>query len=76
MTTEERLQIRNPPMIDVRVRPGHSPQLRVGTEGAEHVLVDLDLQIDANRTIRSNDDVRTHPNRCRHVTTGVSDPAI
>lgn len=73
---EERRQIRDAAVIDVRVGTAQPPDLRIDGEVALHVLVHENLQVRAGVAIRANDHVRTHAALERHVAAGIGDAPI
>ena len=56
-------------MVDVGVRSGVTPQVRIRPEGPRHVLMDQELKVYTGLAIGSNDDVRTNALLDRHVAT-------
>jgi hypothetical protein len=73
---EEGLQGRDTSMVDVRIWASHAPRLRVGTKGLEHVLVHLYLQVNPDRAVGPDDDVRANANRGGYVAARVGYPPI
>lgn len=76
MPPEEDLEVRNPTVIDVRVRPPQAPDFRVARPVPLHVAMHERLQIGAEAPIRSNDDVGANAAVERNVAAGVIDPPI
>ena len=69
---EELHEIGHPAMIDVRVRTGQSPQTWIPAECADHIFVNVALQIDPDHAIRADHNIRTHPSADRKIASRIS----
>ena len=67
MPFEEGLEVRDAAVVDVFVRRGEVPVLRVGGKGSFHVLVDELLQIPAEGAVAADDLIRADAGIGRHV---------
>ena len=54
-------------MIDVGIRPLESPNPRIFTEIALHILVNFLLEVNANGAVTADDHVRAHAGISRYV---------
>ena len=63
-------------MIDVRIRFGESPFLRVEREGRCHIFVNFLLQIDTRRAKRANDDIAARSSFRGNVAIGIRDVEV
>ncbi len=70
---EEGLQVRDAAVVDVGVRAFQAPELGVEAEVRFHVLVDLFLQVDAERAIGADDDIGADAEMGGDVAAGVGD---
>src|ERR1700731_4614621 len=78
LALEENHQIRNPTMVDVRVRMGEQPAplVRICRKIPLHVLVNLLLQIDPDGTVAANNFIRANARVGGNVPAGVRNSDI
>lgn len=71
VAAKERLQIRNPAMVNARVSVIKSPFSRIGGKIRRHIFMNLFLEIDARVSKRPDDDVRACSRVRGHVAPGI-----
>jgi len=76
LALKEDLQVRHAPVVDVGVGSGQAPEIGVCREIGDHILMDLDLQIDADSAVGTNYHIRAYAPIIRHITVGIADPKI
>jgi hypothetical protein len=71
-------QIRNPPMVDIRVRMRQQPPplIRISRKILHHILVNFLLQVDPHRPVRPNNLVRANSGIRRNVAARVRNANI
>lgn len=76
VASEERLEIRDTSVVDVRVWPSQPPVLWVAAEVFLHVLMHELLKVDTKCSIAANDLIRAYTSVGWHITTWVADADV
>ena len=73
---KEFLKIWNAAMVDISVWLAQAPDLWIEAKVCSHVLMNQDLQIDANCSVGPNDDIRAHTSIRWNIAHGIRDARI
>ncbi len=73
---EEPLQVWNAAMVNVRVWFAQPPAFGVAAKVCPHVLMNQGLQVDTNRPVGANDDIRAYTSICGNVAHRIGDTHI
>lgn len=78
LSREENLQVRHPSVVNIAVRGAEAPDPLRGVEGkmTSHVLVYLNLEIDAQSPVGSDDHIGTDPYVSGDITPGIGDGVV